>query len=109
MVITVPSPRRNDVAPYQVVSEPPHEGWLIHSIRGWEMIDKKDMATEGTEDRLKGAAKQAEGRVRNALGGLTGNTGEQVKGKGQEIKGKVQDAAGKAKQRLDPEPGVDEE
>jgi uncharacterized protein YjbJ (UPF0337 family) len=73
------------------------------------MTDKKDLATEGTEDRLKGAGKQAEGRIRNAVGGLTGNTREQVKGKGQEIKGKVQDAAGKAKQRLDPEPGVDEE
>jgi len=32
-----------------------------------------------------------------------------VKGKGQEIKGKVQEAAGKAKQRLDPNPGVDDE
>jgi uncharacterized protein YjbJ (UPF0337 family) len=70
------------------------------------MTDKKDLATEGTEDRLKGAAKQVEGRVRNAVGGLTGNTKEQVKGKGQEIKGKVQDAVGKAKQRLDPNPGV---
>ena len=60
------------------------------------MTDKKDMATEGTEDRLKGAAKQAEGRIRNAVGGLTGDTGEQVKGKGQEIKGKAQDAVGTA-------------
>lgn len=73
------------------------------------MTDKKDLATEGTEDRLKGAGKQVEGRIRNAVGGLTGNTSEQVKGKGQEIKGKVQDAAGKAKQRLDPNPGVDDE
>lgn len=79
--------------------------------RGWEMTDrtdKKDLATEGTADRLKGAAKQAEGRIRNAVGGLTGDTGEQVKGKAQEIKGKVQDAAGKAKQRSDPNPGVDD-
>ena len=73
------------------------------------MTDKKDLATEGTEDRLKGAGNQVEGRIRNAVGGLTGNTKEQVKGKGQEIKGKVQDAAGKAKQRLDPEPGIDGE
>jgi len=73
------------------------------------MTDKRDLATEGTEDRLKGGAKQVEGRVRNAVGGLTGNTKEQVKGKGQEIKGKVQDAAGKAKQRMDPNPGVDDE
>jgi uncharacterized protein YjbJ (UPF0337 family) len=74
-----------------------------------EMTDKKDLATEGSEDRLRGAAKQVEGRVRNAVGGLTGNTGEQVKGKGQELKGKVQETAGKAKQRLDPNPGVDGE
>jgi len=38
------------------------------------MTDKKDMATEGAEDRLKGGAKQVEGRIRNAVGGLTGNT-----------------------------------
>jgi uncharacterized protein YjbJ (UPF0337 family) len=31
-----------------------------------------------------------------------------VKGKAQEIKGKVQDALGKAKQKSDPNPGVDE-
>ncbi len=73
------------------------------------MTDKKDLATEGAADRLKGAGKQAEGRIRNAVGGLTGNTSEQAKGKGQEIKGKVQDAVGKAKQRLDPNPGVDDE
>lgn len=72
------------------------------------MTDKKDMATEGTADRLKGTGKQVEGRVRNAVGGLTGDTGEQLKGKAQEIKGKVQDAVGKAKQRSDPNPGVDE-
>ncbi len=73
------------------------------------MADKKDLATEGAEDRVKGGAKQVEGRIRNAVGGLTGNNSEQAKGKGQEIKGKVQDAVGKAKQRLDPDPGVDEE
>ena len=73
------------------------------------MTHKKDLATEGAEDRLKGGAKQVEGRIRNAVGGLTGNTREQVKGKGQEIKGKVQEAAGKAKQRLDPNPGVVDE
>ena len=73
------------------------------------MTDKKDLATQGTEDRLKGAAKQVEGRIRNAVGGATGNTKEQLKGKGQEIKGKAQDAVGRAKQRLDPNPGVDDE
>jgi uncharacterized protein YjbJ (UPF0337 family) len=72
------------------------------------MADKKDLATEGDKDRLEGAGNQVGGRIRNAVGGLTGDSSEQVKGKAQEIKGKVQDAAGKAKQKLDPEPGVDE-
>ena len=72
------------------------------------MADKKDMATEGTEDRLKGAGNQAGGRIRNAVGGATGDTSEQVKGKAQEIKGKVRRSIGKAKQRNDPQPGVDD-
>jgi uncharacterized protein YjbJ (UPF0337 family) len=73
------------------------------------MTDKKDLATEGLEDELKGAAKRVEGRVRSAVGGATGNTSEQVKGKGQEIKGKVQQGIGRTKERLDPNPGVDDE
>ena len=72
------------------------------------MADDKDLATEGTKDRLDGAGNKAGGRLRNAVGGATGNTSEQVKGKAQEIKGKVQDALGKAKQQSDPNPGVDE-
>jgi uncharacterized protein YjbJ (UPF0337 family) len=70
--------------------------------------DKKDLATEGLEDELKGTAKRVEGRVRSAVGGATGDTGEQVKGKFQDIKGKVQQGIGRAKQDADPEPGVDE-
>jgi uncharacterized protein YjbJ (UPF0337 family) len=72
------------------------------------MADDKDLATEGTKDRLEGAGDVVGGRLRNAVGGLTGDNGEQVKGKSQELKGKVKDAVGKAKQKLDPEPGVDE-
>ena len=78
-------------------------------VTGVNMTDKKDMATEGAKDRLKGTAKQVEGRIRSAVGGATGDTGEQLKGKGQEIKGKIQEKVGRAKQDLDPEPGVDEE
>jgi uncharacterized protein YjbJ (UPF0337 family) len=73
------------------------------------MRDDKDMATEGMKDQLKGAAKQAEGRVRGTVGAATGDTSEQIKGKAQEIKGKVQQGIGKAKQRNDPNPGVDDE
>ncbi len=72
------------------------------------MADKKDLATEGAEDRLEGAGNVVGGRVRNAVGGATGNSSEQVKGKAQELKGKMQDAIGKAKQKLDPNPGVDD-
>jgi uncharacterized protein YjbJ (UPF0337 family) len=73
------------------------------------MGDDKDMATEGRKDQLKGAAKQVEGRVRSTVGAATGDTSEQIKGKGQEIKGKVQQGIGKAKERHDPNPGVDDE
>jgi uncharacterized protein YjbJ (UPF0337 family) len=72
------------------------------------MADDKDLATEGAKDRLKGAAKELEGRVRSTVGGATGDTKEQIKGKAQEVKGKIQQGIGKAKQRADPEPGVDE-
>jgi oligopeptide/dipeptide ABC transporter ATP-binding protein len=92
-------------------------GWLPGSpCGGWlnpdhedTMADNKDLATEGAKDRMKGTAKEVEGRIRSTVGGATGDTSEQVKGKGQEIKGKVQQEIGKAKQRLDPEPGIDGE
>jgi uncharacterized protein YjbJ (UPF0337 family) len=73
------------------------------------MADDKDLATEGLNDRVKGATKELEGRVRNTVGAATGNTGEQVKGKAQELKGKIQQGIGKAKQDADPNPGVDDE
>jgi uncharacterized protein YjbJ (UPF0337 family) len=74
-----------------------------------DRTDEKDLATEGLKDELKGTAKKVEGRIRSAVGGASGDTGEQVKGKAQEIKGKVQQGLGRAKQRSDPNPGVDEE
>ena len=73
------------------------------------MGDRKDLASEGLKDELKGTAKKVEGRIRSAVGGATGDTSEQLKGKGQEIKGKVQQGVGRAKQRADPNPGVDDE
>lgn len=71
------------------------------------MTDRKDMATEGTADRLKGTADVVEGRVRNAVAGATGDSSEQLKGKAKELAGKAKQAVGKAKQKADPEPGVD--
>lgn len=72
------------------------------------MADKKDLATEGAKDRIKGAGKEVEGRVRSTVGAATGDTSEQLKGKAQEIQGKIKQGIGKAKQDADPEPGVDE-
>jgi uncharacterized protein YjbJ (UPF0337 family) len=79
---------------------------------GWTMTDHrddKDLATEGLNDELKGTAKKVEGRIRSAVGGATGDTGEQLKGKAQEFKGKIQQGVGRAKERMDPDPGVDDE
>ncbi|HEY3012419.1 MAG TPA: CsbD family protein [Gemmatimonadales bacterium] len=45
------------------------------------MTDKKDLASEGVKDRIKGTAKQVEGRVRSTVGAASGDTGEQLKGK----------------------------
>lgn len=100
IAVTALPPDRADVLP---------SFFDFNPVTGVNMTDRKDMATEGAKDRLKGTAKQVEGRVRNAVGGATGDTGEQLKGKAQEIKGKVQEKFGRAKQDLDPEPGVDEE
>jgi uncharacterized protein YjbJ (UPF0337 family) len=72
------------------------------------MSDRKDLATEGAEDRLEGTGDVIEGRIRNAVGGATGNTSEQLKGKAKELRGKAKRAIGKKKQDADPNPGVDE-
>jgi uncharacterized protein YjbJ (UPF0337 family) len=72
------------------------------------MRDRKDLATEGEEDRAEGTADVVEGRVRNVVGGATGDSSEQLKGKAKELAGKAKRAAGKAKQKLDPKPGVDD-
>ena len=72
------------------------------------MSDRKDLASEGAEDRLEGTGDVIGGRVRNAVGGATGNTSEQLKGKAKELGGKAKKAIGKMKQDADPNPGVDD-
>jgi uncharacterized protein YjbJ (UPF0337 family) len=72
------------------------------------MSDRKDLATEGAEDRLEGTGDVVKGRIRNAVGGATGNTSEQLKGKAKELGGKAKQAIGKTNQNADPNPGVDE-
>jgi uncharacterized protein YjbJ (UPF0337 family) len=73
-----------------------------------DMSDRKDLATEGAEDRLEGTGDVIEGRIRNAVGGATGNTKEQLKGKAKELGGKAKQKIGKVKQDADPNPGVDD-
>jgi uncharacterized protein YjbJ (UPF0337 family) len=72
------------------------------------MADRRDMHTEGTEDRAKGAAKEAEGKIRSKVADAVDDESEQLKGYGQQIKGKMQKGMGKAKQELDPNPGRDD-
>jgi uncharacterized protein YjbJ (UPF0337 family) len=78
---------------------------LSHEV---DMSDRKDLATEGAEDRLEGTGDVIEGRIQNAAGGATGNMKEQLKGKAKELRGKAKQAIGKMKQDADPNPGVDE-
>jgi uncharacterized protein YjbJ (UPF0337 family) len=86
----------------------PFQGWTM-TERRTDHRDDEDLASEGLKDELKGTAKKVEGRIRSAVGGASGDTGEQLKGKAQEIKGKVQQGVGRAKERLDPNPGVEDE
>ena len=72
------------------------------------MSDRKDLATEGTADRVEDTGDVIEGRIRNAVGGATGDASEQLKGKAKELRGKAKRAMGKVKQDADPNPGVDE-
>jgi uncharacterized protein YjbJ (UPF0337 family) len=60
-----------------------------------------DLNTDGLENQVKGAAKQAEGKLRNAVGGLTGDTSEQLKGKAKDLEGKAQRKIGETEQDLD--------
>ena len=60
-----------------------------------------DLGTDGLENQVKGAAKEAGGKIRNAVGGLTGDTSEQVKGKAKEMEGKAQRKVGEAETNVD--------
>jgi uncharacterized protein YjbJ (UPF0337 family) len=111
--VTVPSRGRGQLV--GVVFNPDQED-IMPDNRDWanepkdkNLAEDKDLATEGAKDRLKGAGKELEGRVRSTVGAAKGDSTEQVKGKAQEVKGKIQQGIGKAKQRLDRDPGVEEE
>ena len=66
------------------------------------MADReKDLTESGTEESIRGKAKDAKGKVKDAAGGLTGDTGLQGEGKLDQAKGKVQDDFGDAQRKLD--------
>jgi uncharacterized protein YjbJ (UPF0337 family) len=76
--------------------------WYViiqHTCSGDAIMADNDMQRDGLENRVKGAAKEAEGHLRDAAGGLTGDTSEQVKGKAQQVQGKVQRKAGELEQK----------
>jgi uncharacterized protein YjbJ (UPF0337 family) len=57
-----------------------------------------DHDNSGTENRVKGMAKELEGKVRGAVGDATDNHSEQVKGKAQEVEGTVRQKVGEVQQ-----------
>lgn len=54
-----------------------------------------------TDQRIEGAATQAEGQVQNGLGRMTGDSKLQLEGKINEVKGKALDAYGRVIDGLD--------
>ena len=54
-----------------------------------------------TDQRIEGAATQAEGRVQNGVGRMTGDSKLQLEGKVNEVKGKALDAYGRVIDGLD--------
>ena len=54
-----------------------------------------------TDQRIEGAATQAEGQVQNGLGRMTGDSKLQFEGKLNEVKGKALDAYGRVIDGLD--------
>ena len=63
----------------------------------------KDLNERGTENQVKGAAKEMKGKVRGDIGDATDNTSEHIKGRAEELKGKVQKNFGKAEKNTDPD------
>lgn len=54
-----------------------------------------------TDQRIEGAATQAEGQVQNGVGRMTGDSKLQLEGKMNEVKGKALDAYGRVIDGLD--------
>lgn len=63
------------------------------------MTDKR--GNSGTENELKGKAKELGGKIRGEVGDMTDNHSEEVKGKKLELEGKAQKKLGEAQNALD--------
>ncbi len=61
----------------------------------------KDLNTRGTENEIKGKAKEMEGKVRGDVGDATDNTSEHLKGRAKELEGKIQKNFGKGEKKTD--------
>ena len=63
----------------------------------------KDLNERGTENEVKGAAKELKGKVRAEFGDKTDNQSEHIKGHAEQLKGKVQKNFGKGQKNADPD------
>lgn len=61
----------------------------------------KDLRDRGTENEVKGKAKEMKGELRGDLGDATDNTSEHVKGRAEQLKGKIQKNFGEAEKAVD--------
>jgi uncharacterized protein YjbJ (UPF0337 family) len=74
-----------------------------------------DPNRDGTDNQIKGTARELEGKVRHKVGDVTGDRSEQVKGKAQEFRGKAERKIGEfqsdrdAKRQSDQEVPIDQE
>jgi uncharacterized protein YjbJ (UPF0337 family) len=60
-----------------------------------------DLGTDGLENRVKGATKEAAGKVQKNVGDLTDNESQELKGKSRELEGKAQRKVGEAEDTID--------
>ncbi len=63
----------------------------------------KDLNQRGTENELKGKAKEMKGDLRGDFGKATDNHSEHIKGRAEQLKGKIQKNFGKTEKKLDPD------
>ena len=63
----------------------------------------KDLNTRGTENEIKGKAKEMKGNIRGDLGDMTDNQSEHIKGRTEQGKGNIQKNFGKTERKLDPD------